>query len=1043
MKNINKIVALLLAIMVLSILPVYFFLNKNSRVEAPLCTNGFIDLTEWDFNKNGNISLNGYWEFYPNVLLTPEEINSNPLLQKLYIKVPKRWLGRDTEGIISDKGIGTYRLRVKTNNSTYMYGLKSTNIRSSSRIFVNGKEVGKSGNPAASIKDGYVGNVIPVAVFFPSESNTLDIVIQVANLDYYNGGIIQSIFLGSQEKILDYNFKANIFEMLEISCLIMPGIYCLAIYIRRRQDKRFIYFSIFCMAYSFITATGNEKIFNKLYAFLPFMLVIKGRIAMMCLSIIFAGLLIREMGKDFISDHIMKVIAIVMSFNMVLILSAPIKYIALLEKIIGPLYIFTYALMAVLVFIAIKNKKYGSLNRRASIFLLCGILLIILSLISAFLFFYSAINSYAFPLLVLLYVLAGISALFVQQYSKAYEDLENMSYRLIKADKLKDEFLINTSHEFKTPLHGIINITQAVLDKKEGNYTTKQEENLSLIISIATRLSSLVNDIIDFQRLQNNSLRLNIKIFDINGTIQAVIETLKYMRKGGDIKLLNSVPAEEYYVYADENRFKQIIINLIGNSLKYTEKGYVEIKADAVNGSVYISVEDTGIGMDDDVQKELFKGNMYSGEVNFTESNSSGLGLSISKMLAGNMGGDLYLDWSQPDKGSCFVVKLPEADEEKKKENYIEHVDKSQGLRIESYESEAAATLDEYGDKDGTCRLKILIVDDEASNIKVLQEIFYEDQYETLVAYNGVKALELIKRHRDISIVLLDVMMPGLSGYEVCRRIRQEYLLHELPVLLLTVRNTPEDIAMGFDAGANDFLVKPFDSRELKARVGTLQKMKEAVENAIKIETAFLQSQIKPHFLYNALSIIMSLCYSDGERAGNLLGELSNYLRTSFDIDPHNSFISLKKEISFVKSYVELEKARFGDRLKVEFSIEEKALEFRIPALIVQPIVENSIRHGLMKRISGSQVKIFAGIKNSELIITISDDGLGIPPEKLETLLNNSISTGSVGLKNVNKRLINEYGQGLLINSAAGQGTEVIIRIPVKAINFETGGDKL
>lgn len=716
---------------------------------------------------------------------------------------------------------------------------------------------------------------------------------------------------------------------------------------------------------------------------------------------------------------------------------------ALLENIIGPMYILAYALMAVLVFKAIKIQKYGSLSRRASIFLLCGILLIIFSLISAFLFFYSAIYSYAIPLLVLLYVLTGVSALFVHQYSKAYEDLEDMSYKLIKADKLKDEFLINTSHEFKTPLHGIINIAQAVLDKKQDNDRKKREENLTYIISIATRLSSLVNDIIDFQSLQNNSLRLNKKNFDINGTIQAVIEILQYMRKDEDIKLLNSIPVGKFYVYTDENRFKQIILNLIGNSLKYTEKGYVDIKAETTNSFIYISVKDTGIGMDEKAQKELFQGNRYTGEVNYSENNSSGLGLAISKMLAITMSGDLYLDWSEPNKGSSFVVKLPEANEYKRKENNFECVGKEHDLSWESYKSEATTNLDECGDKAGTGQLKILIVDDETSNIKVLQEIFYEEQYKTLIAYNGEKALELVKRHRDISIVLLDVMMPGLSGYEVCRRIRQEHPLYELPILLLTIRNTPEDIAMGFDAGANDFLLKPFDSKELKARVGTLQRMKEAVEDAIKIETAFLQSQIKPHFLYNALSIIMSLCYSDGERAGDLLGELSNYLRGSFDIDPHNSIISLKKEISLVKSYVKLEKARFGDRLKVEFSIEEKTLELRIPALIIQPIVENAIRHGLMKRISGGQVRISIDIKNNELIIIVNDDGVGIPQEKLKTLLDNNISSGSVGLRNVNKRLVNEYGQGLVIDSIEGQGTEVLTKIPIKAIDWVASEDKL
>ncbi|MFD1175314.1 ATP-binding protein [Paenibacillus puldeungensis] len=980
--------------------------------------------------------------------MTPEEINSNPSLQKLNVKVPNHWSTKETRNVIKDRGIGTYRLTVKANQSTYMYGLKTLNIRSSSRIFVNGKEVGKSGNPAASFKDGYKSNVVPTVVFFPNDVGSMDIVIQVANLDYYNGGIIQNIYLGSKDTILDSYVKSIGFDVLEISCLIIPGIYFFALYLRKKRDRGFLYFSFFCFAYALITATGNEKIFNQLFDFLPFMLVLRLRIVTLCLSVIFAGLLLRELGEDFVPSKFMRIIAGVMSVNVVLITIAPTKQISIVEMITGPTYVIAYAFMAILVFIAIKNKKYGNLNKTSSIFLLCGILLVILSLISAFLFYFSAINRYLIPMLVLVYILAGISALFVRQYSMAYKDLEHMSQQLIKADKLKDEFLINTSHEFKTPLHGIINLAQAVLNQNSGHYSKNQEENLSYIISIAKGLSSLVNDIIDFQSLRNQSLRLYPQCFDINAAIQAVIEILKYLRKGEEVKLLNRVPAGEYFVFADENRFKQIIVNLLGNSLKFTENGSVEIKAEAVNGYIIIHVEDTGIGMDEQAQQALFKGNMHTGEVNFTDSNSSGLGLSISKMLADRMGGDVYLNWSEPQKGSSFAVKLPIAAKgqmiahQMERNGNIAPADDIPDMNLVFDKPTVAGQPGGFIGQNGTEKLKILIVDDEPANIKVLQEIFAMEPYHILFAYHGDKALEILKIHRDISIVLLDVMMPGMSGYEVCRRIRQEYSIYELPILLLTVRNTPEDITIGFQSGANDFLVKPFDSKELKARVGTLRKMKEAVEDTIKMETAFLQSQIKPHFLYNALSIIISLCYSDGERAGILLSELSHYLRTTFDVDPHQSFFSLKKEISLVKSYVELEKARFEDRLKVEFSIEERALGLRIPALIIQPIVENAIRHGLMKRISGGQVNIAAEIQNNDLIITVNDNGLGIPREKLQTLLEPRISTGSVGLKNVNKRLINHYGQGLWIDSITGRGTVVVMRIPAQGLPMETGEDK-
>ena len=1028
MKNklTNKKLALLTIFLLFLITFLFYWYNSSTKEDSPLCEDGIIDLSHWDFNRNGNVKLSGYWEFYPNSLLTPKDLKEEVLPEKFYITVPGRWTNSLDKKIISDRALGTYRLRVKANKEVYMYGLKIINIRSSAKIFVNGKEVGSSGNPAKALKDGYVLSVLPIVAFFPSEGDYLDIVIQVANLDYYNGGIIQNIYLGSEKGILDYDLKLNTLDVVTIACLMLSSIYYFCIYLKRKQDKRFIYFSILCITYAYVTATGSEKIFNNLFPSVSYIASIRLKTALICLGIVLISLFIRAVSKRLIPDKYMKVITIMGVTSMLAILMVPIKILYFFENTIGILNISIYILIAILISRDIRNKSHDSSNKKISIYLLITIIIIIFQYISAGFYFYSIISSDVIPIFTFFMLLLVIATMLSEEYARAYSELEIMSQNLIIADKIKDEFLINTSHEFKTPLHAIINISQSELNKHEKNY----EENLSYITSIATRLSSLVNDIIDFENLQNGSIKFTKKAFDINSIIQGVIEVLSYMRKGDNITLINNVPRGKYYVYTDENRFKQILNNLIGNSLKYTEQGFVEVEAYNEGEYVCISVKDTGVGINENLKSQIFKRNVQGEEKNFTGNSSSGLGLSVSKLLTNNMGGDIYLKYSEPNKGSIFVIKLPKAkvDEEAgakdedinlkgTAKNIKNSLIKSTKVKLEGYDYDIKLE-----------KQKILLVDDESSNIKVLKEIFHEEYYETLVAYNGTKALELIKLHKDISLVLLDVMMPGLSGYEICRRIRENYTSFELPILLLTVRNTPEDIEMGLKVGANDFLAKPFNYKELKARAITLQKMQQSVKEALKMETIFLQSQIKPHFLYNALSVIMSLCYLDGERAGNLLAELSNYLRCTFDIDYNKSLVSLKREISLVKSYVELEKARFGHRLKVEFDIEEDTLNFNVPPIIIQPIVENSIRHGLMKRMAGGWVKISIKKNEDNIIIKIEDDGVGIEPKKLNTLLDNSI-TGSVGLKNVNKRLSNEYGQGLHIESKENLGTIVTMII--------------
>lgn len=339
---------------------------------------------------------------------------------------------------------------------------------------------------------------------------------------------------------------------------------------------------------------------------------------------------------------------------------------------------------------------------------------------------------------------------------------------------------------------------------------------------------------------------------------------------------------------------------------------------------------------------------------------------------------------------------------------------------------EAEILIEDPGNK-LPLNFKILAVDDEATNLRILKSLLEGNGYEVLTASSGLDALEIIKNQHDIDLVLMDVMMPKMSGLEACRKIREDYSLYDLPVLILTFRNIPEDIAAGFDAGANDFVVKPFVSQEICARVATLLHMKKLVQDALNNEMAFLQAQIKPHFLYNALSTIMSFCYTDGERAGDLLANLSEYLQKSFNINNTTETVSLENELELTKAYVEIEKARFGERLTVEYNVDESLMEQRILPLTIQPLVENAIGHGLMTRKQGGIVRITVRKELDNMGIYVEDNGTGIPD--IEAVLKKRElpirPKGGVGLSNIKRRLMKYYGTELLIDSKENEGTKV------------------
>ncbi|MZK99847.1 ABC transporter substrate binding protein [Clostridium beijerinckii] len=603
---------------------------------------------------------------------------------------------------------------------------------------------------------------------------------------------------------------------------------------------------------------------------------------------------------------------------------------------------------------------------------------------------------------------------------QANNSLKTMTEKLISVDKMKDEFLINTSHELQTPLNGIINISEILAEGKCGNLNKKQKEELQVILSASRRLSLLIKDIIDFERIQRNEIEFNIKPIDIVSASKVVISVLKHLIKNKNIEVLINISERISPVLADENRLLQVLYNLIGNAIKFTKNGAITLMAQENEQFIKFSIKDTGIGISKEKQKNLFHAFIQAETEIFSNYGGNGLGLYISKQLLERMGGKIFLEWSEPQKGTCFSFLLPKSAEKLAEEE-----------KIYEQSSEETHNSKEVQNKSNN-DLKILAIDDEPTNLRVLKSILDNEEYEILTASNGIQALEII-RTNSIDLVLVDVMMNGMNGYETCSKIREEHSLHELPVIILTVRDTAEDIETAFLSGANDFVTKPFVAKELRARVSNLMQMKKSVQKALNNEMAFLQSQIKPHFLYNAISTIMSLCYTDGERAGELLGHLSEYLQKSFNIDNRETTVSLENELELTRAYTEIEKARFGERLTVEYDIDDNLLKQRILPLTIQPLVENSIRHGLMKRKSGGIVKVVVRKEKDGILISVEDNGIGI--ENIEEIFKKKdyIKTrkGGVGISNIKKRLMKYYNTEIHLDSKINEGTLIYFIVKV------------
>lgn len=379
--------------------------------------------------------------------------------------------------------------------------------------------------------------------------------------------------------------------------------------------------------------------------------------------------------------------------------------------------------------------------------------------------------------------------------------------QLRRIDQMKDQFLANTSHELRTPLHGMIGLAESMVDEVKD---PKHIENLSMIISSGKRLGHLVDDILDFSKLKNFDIQLVRKTVSLRALVDVVLKNNLPLIKGKKLELINEVGLDLPSVLVDENRLQQVLFNLVGNAIKFTESGHIKVSASKVGEVVQVMVVDTGIGIPDDKKDVIFEEFEQGDGSTFKVFAGTGLGLSISKRLIEMHGGQMWVE-SQVGIGSTFTFTLP-ISQEHVAENQPDEDRTNHIFTNEDLPTNVSASGSE---------VKILVVDDEPVNQQVLRNHLTPMGFQVTAAMNGEEAIKCIMGGQSFDLVLLDVMMPRMSGYEVCQKIREKYLPSELPVIMVTAKGQLQGLVEGLTVGANDYLAKPFHKEELLARIKT------------------------------------------------------------------------------------------------------------------------------------------------------------------------------------------------------------------------------
>lgn len=973
---------------------------------------------------DNQFQLVGDWVFYPNELIKERPANEEETGSLLH--VPDDWSEAFEDNSVY--GYGTYHLRIHLDaDEEDSFALRMYSVRSASKVYANGSYVGHSGE-VSSNKNDYEAFNTPYNTYsiVPDEEGTIDIFVQVANYtDPRAGGIIRSVYFGSEENIEATTYLSSSLQMFSGTIFFLHGIFALIIFFIGIRNREMLYFSLGLFTLSLITLnTGDEKIFLQ---FINMSYATSYKLAV-TLTLTLALSLILTL-KNAIGELNKKIVPIFSSILISLIiigLVTPMNYLVYADLTIAVSVLITLILVIVSI---IRTRKHYSGH--------IGFILATIAITNHIFWFGYTINQgiksiyYPFDLII---AIICLSTIWFKHYYDMNIKMEKQTLQLAAADKEKDLFLANTAHELKNPLHSILNMSEAVLSREEGNLQHESKKDLSILFSVSQRMSMLVNDLLEASLLDEKKPTLYVRQTSLPGMIEGTIHLNEYLISRKNVEIINRVADDFPYVLADENRLTQIMYNLIHNAVKFTEEGTITVDAEVKGEQAVIRVSDTGIGIQQEKIPDLFA--PYQQGSNENPSGGLGLGLYITKQLIEYMAGEIEVE-SVEGEGTTFTFTLPLANGQGSSEersivinDQLTSSAKTVFRNQDSLLEEVDQVIENERDEDLE-KAKVIVIDDDPVNLRVIEVVLAQEFYEVTTVLSASEALEQLET-TEYDLIISDVMMPYMSGFELTKEVRKRFTMSELPILLLTSRDRINDIKHGFDVGANDYVTKPIDAVELKSRVKALTDVARAARESLYLESAFLQAQIQPHFIFNAINSIMALSEIDTKRMQKLLEAFSEVLRSKFQFKDMKQFIPLQQELLLIEAYLYIEQVRFGDRMNVVWEVDDN-INVKIPPITIQPLVENAVLHGVTSKSGGGTITIKVSRKESHIEISVADDGPGIPEHIRKRIENNKRAGDSgVGIYNTNLRLIRSFGKGLHIESEEGQGTKISFDIPVK-----------
>lgn len=792
--------------------------TERWTVEQPAIHEGVIDLRQWDFERDGPVSLKGTWSFYRDQFVS--DLSAPSARPDGFVLAPSSWNGQTIDGVpLNAYGAHSYAVRLLVPAEMTRPTIYIRDQKSAHRVYADGQLLasnGEVGRTAESTRPFYRPQVIELpSDSITREDRTIVLVVQVANFHDRKGGLFFPVQFGSETGVRNWRERRIGFAIFMLGTLSIFGLYHLGLFAMRPGEQATLYFGLICLIVALRLPLTGERYIMQIFPTWPFELLYRIEFLTFFAAVPLFSTFVSCLFPEYFSRTILRIVQAFGTLACLALLVLPTTWLthaALFYQLV------TLSTVAYILGVAVMAARGDA---RGASFFLVGWAVLLLSVLNDILRANEIVQTPFIGPVGMFFFIFAQSSILASRFHSAFDELDSVSRELRralieerkvdalrserdaaeKASRAKSEFLANMSHEIRTPMNSILGMADLLADDPVRSERTRY---IRIIQRSGQTLLALLGDILDLARVEAGRLDIVETAVDPRETLRAVVEMMETQAAQKQLRLSYTVDDRvPERIAADVTRLRQVLVNLIGNAVKFTDQGSVSVDAHLLDGGILeFVVADTGRGIAPERIDSVF--NAFTQADNSTTRlyGGSGLGLTICRRLVELMGGRIRAE-SELNVGSRFCFEIPCRAATAEPSQASEAPEQGVAQADAQTESRPQASV--------LPPLSILVAEDNQDNQALLFAFLAKHPVQLDVADDGAIAIKKF-RSGQYDLILMDMQMPEVDGYTASRRIReleQAEGRSRTPIIALTAHAMPEEVQQMMAAGCDAHLAKP------------------------------------------------------------------------------------------------------------------------------------------------------------------------------------------------------------------------------------------